>query len=90
MGDITKSIEYRCYKSFDEKTFLLELESKNLIRNSISSNENYEYLSYQFADVVNKHVFLNQNLTRQYVMHLPLTNISERRCELNKCSKKQV
>ena len=90
MGDITKSIEYKYYKCFDEKTFLLELEFKNLTRNSISSNENYEYLSYQFADVVNKHALLNQNLTRQYVMHLPLTNISERRCELNKCIKKQI
>ena len=42
----SKKFLYRDYKRFDEKTFLLELESKNLTRNSISSNENYEYLSY--------------------------------------------
>ena len=53
------------YKRFDEKAFLLELESKNLPRNSVSSNENYEYLSYQLADIVNKHALLNIILTRQ-------------------------
>ena len=55
---ISKKFLYRDCKCFDEKTFLLELKSKNLTRN-ISSNENYEYLSYQFADVVNKHPPLN-------------------------------
>ena len=29
---------YKDYKSFDKKTFLLELESKSLTRNSISLN----------------------------------------------------
>ena len=62
----SKKFLYRDYKCFDEKTFLLELEYKNLTRNSISSNENYEYLSYQFADVVNKHAPLkNKGLTGQ-------------------------
>ena len=55
---------YWDYKRFDEKTFLLELESKNLTRNSISSNENYECLSYQFADVVNKHAPLKTKVLR--------------------------
>ena len=49
---------------FDKKTFLLELEFKNLTRKSISSNENYEYLSYQFADVVNKHAPLKTKVLR--------------------------
>ena len=43
---------------------MLELESKNLTRNSLSSNENYEYLSYQFADVVNKHAPLKTKVLR--------------------------
>ena len=51
----SKKFLYREYKRFDEKTFYLELEFKNLTLNSIYSNENYEYLSYLFADVVNKH-----------------------------------
>ena len=51
-----KSFLYRDYKRWNN--ILLELESKNLPQNSISSNENYEYLSYQFADVVNKHASL--------------------------------
>ena len=54
---------YRNYKRFNEKTFL-ELESKNLTENSISSNENYEYLSFQFADVVNKHAPLKTKVLR--------------------------
>ena len=62
----SKKFLYRDYKCFDEKTFLLELEYKNLTRNSISSNENYEYLSYQFAEVVNKTCsFKNKSLTEQ-------------------------
>ena len=57
-----KKFLYRDCKCFDEKTSLLELESKNLTRNSISSNENYEYLSYQFSDVVNKRAPLKKFL----------------------------
>ena len=60
----SKKFLYRDYKRFDERTFLLELESKSLTRNSISSNENYEYLSYQFADVVNKHAPLKTKVLR--------------------------
>ena len=65
----SKKFLYRDYKQLDEKTFLLELESKNLTRNSISSNENYQYLSYQFADVVNKYAPLKT------MMYLLLTII---------------
>ena len=78
---------YRDCKRFDEKTFLLELESKNLTRNSISSNENYGYLSYQFADVVNKQVliktkalpgnnapFINKHLRMKIYRRSALTN----------------
>ena len=60
----SKKFLYRDYKRFNEKTFLLELEAKNLTRNSISSNENYEYLSYQFLDVINKHVPLKTKVLR--------------------------
>ena len=60
----SKKFLYMDYKRFDEKTFLLELESKSLTRNSISSNENYEYLSYQFADVANKHAPLKAKVLR--------------------------
>ena len=60
----SKKFLYRYNKLFDEKTFLFELESKNLTRNSISSNENYEYLSYQLADVVNKHALLKAKVLR--------------------------
>ena len=55
---------HRNYKRFDEKTFLLELESKNVTRNSIFSNENYKYLSYKFADVKNKHALLKTKVFR--------------------------
>ena len=65
----SKKFLYRDYKQFGEKTFMLELESKNLTRNSISSNENYQYLSYQFADVVNKYAPLKK------MMYLLLTII---------------
>ena len=54
----------RDYKRFNEKTFLFELESENLTRNSISSNENYVYLSHQFAGVVNKHAPLKAKVLR--------------------------
>ena len=53
------------------KTQTTRLKSKkfctgiiNLTRNSISSNEKYEYLSYQFADVVNKHAPLKTKVLR--------------------------
>ena len=61
----SKQFQYRDYKRFDEKTFLRESKSKKLTQNSISSNDNYEYLSYQFADVVNKHALLKTSLTGQ-------------------------
>ena len=51
----SKKFLQREYKRFDEKTFYLELEFKNLTWNSIYSNENYKCLSYLSADVVNKH-----------------------------------
>ena len=48
---------------FDKKNiFLLELESKNLTPSSICSNENYVYLSFKCADVVNKHNRLKQKV----------------------------
>ena len=49
---------------FDEKTFLWELDSKNITGNSIYSNENYEYLFYQFAGVINKHAPLKAKVLR--------------------------
>ena len=50
----SKKFLYRDYKRFDGKT--LELESKILTQSGTSLNENY--LSYQFADIVNKHALL--------------------------------
>ena len=55
-----KKFLYRDYKRFDEETFVLELESKILTQCSTSLNENY--LSYQFADVVNKYALLKANV----------------------------
>ena len=60
----SKKFLYRDHKCFDEKTFLFNLESKSLTRNSISSHENFEYLPYQFANVVNKHAPLKTNVSR--------------------------
>ena len=60
----SKKLLYMDYKRFNERAVLLESESKTLTRNSISSNENYEYLSYQFADVVNKHAPLKTKVLR--------------------------
>ena len=57
----SKNFLYGDYKHFDEKTFLLELESKNLIRNSIFSNENYEYLFYKFVQCSLKNKILTRH-----------------------------
>ena len=62
---ISKKFLYRDYKCFDEKTFLWELDSKNITGNSIYSNENSNSnLFYQFAGVINKHAPLKAKFVR--------------------------
>ena len=71
----SKKFLYRDYKRFDGKTFVLELESKILTQSGTSLNENY--LSYQFADIVNKHALLKAKVLGGNNV---LTNIWEKRC----------
>ena len=50
-----KKVMYRDFKNFSEKAFLEDVKPKTLSPRSNDSNENYEFLSYQFQSVVNKH-----------------------------------
>ena len=84
----SKKFLYRDYKCFDEKTFLWELDSKNITGNSIYSNENSNSnLFYQFAGVINKHAplkakflrgnnkpFINKHLRREIYWRSALKN----------------
>ena len=95
----SKKFLYRDYERFDEKTSLLELESKNLTRNSISSNENYEHLPYQFSDVVNKRAplknflrgnkapFINKHLRKEMYRRSVLRNKFNRKPNKLSCEK---
>ena len=57
-----KKYVYRNFKNFNEKAFLKDVKLKNLSRKSDDSNENYEFLSYQFEYVVNKHAPLKTKI----------------------------
>ena len=59
-----KRFMYRDFKNFNEKAFLEDVKLKNLFRKSDDPNENYEFLSYQFQPVVNKHAPLKSKIVR--------------------------
>ena len=50
-----EKVMYRDFENFNEKSFLENDKLKKLSRKSDDSNENYEFLSYQFQSLVNKH-----------------------------------
>ena len=50
------------YKDF--KNFKEENKLKDFSRKSDNSNENYEFLSYQFQSLVNKHAPLKTKISR--------------------------
>ena len=56
---------HRDFKNFNEKAleaFLEDVKLKNFSRKDDDSNENHEFLSYQFQHVVNKHAPLKANI----------------------------
>ena len=50
-----EKVMYRDFKNFNKRAFLEDVKLKNFSRKSDDSNESYEFLSYQFQSVVNKH-----------------------------------
>ena len=54
-----KKIVYKDFKNFKEENKL-----KDFSRKSDDSNENYEFLSYQFQSLVNKHAPLKTKISR--------------------------
>ena len=54
-----KKVMYRDVKNFNEKAFL-----ESFSRKSDDSKENYEFLSYQFQSMVNKHAPLKTKIVR--------------------------
>ena len=59
-----EKVMYRDFKNFNEKAFLEDIKLKSLSRKSDDSNENYEFLSYLFQSVVNKHAPLKTKIVR--------------------------
>ena len=55
---------YRDFKNFNEQAFLEDVKLKKLSRKTDDSNENYEFLSYQFQSVINKHTPLKTKVFR--------------------------
>ena len=45
----------RDFKNFSETAFLEDVKLKKFSRKRDDSNENYEFLSHQFQNLVNKH-----------------------------------
>ena len=60
-----KNVMYRDFKNFNEKAFLEDVKLKNVSRKSDYSSKNYEFLSYQFQSVVNKHAPLKTKIARE-------------------------
>ena len=56
---------------FRWKNIFVRIRIKKLTQNSLSSNENYKYISYEFAHVVNKHAPLKTIVLRA-IMHFSL------------------
>lgn len=84
----SKKFLYRDYKRFDGKTFVLELESKILTQSGTSLNENY--LSYQFADIVNKHALLKTNVLRDNNEPFINKHLRKDMFNRNKFNRKQI
>ena len=59
-----EKVMYRDFKNFNEKAFLEDIKLNSLSRKSDDSNENYEFLSYLFQSVVNKHAPLKTKIVR--------------------------
>ena len=55
---------YRDFKNFNVQAFLEDVKLKNLSRKTDDSNENYEFLSYQFQSVINKHAPLKTKIVQ--------------------------
>ena len=60
----SKKVVYRDFRNFDKTAFLKDVKLKNFSRKSDESNENYEFISYQFQPVVNKHKPLKTKIVR--------------------------
>ena len=56
---------YRDFKNFNEKAFLDDVKLNNFSRKSDDSSKSYEFLSYQFKSVVNKHEPLKTEIVRR-------------------------
>ena len=59
-----KKVMYRDFKNFNETAFLEDIKLKNFSRKSYDSNENYEFLSYQFQSMVNKYAPFKTKIVR--------------------------
>ena len=59
-----KQVMYRDFKNFNEKVFLDDVKLNNFSRKSDDSSENYEFLSYQFQSVINKHAPFKTEIVR--------------------------
>ena len=59
-----KKVVYRDFENFNQKAFLQDVKLKNFSQKSDDSNENYEFLSYQFQSVVNKHAPIKTKIVR--------------------------
>ena len=59
-----KVIFYRNYKKFDEKSFLHDLQNKNLSMSSNDPNVNYKSITENFLEVIDKHAPLKKKLVR--------------------------
>ena len=60
-----KKFMYRDFKNLNQKAFLEDVRLKHFSQKSDDSNENYEFLSYQFQSVVNKHASLKTKIVRE-------------------------
>ena len=65
-----KQVMYRDFKNFNEKVFLDDVKLNNFSRKSDDSSENYEFLSYQFQSVVNKHAPFKTELSEEITLLL--------------------
>ena len=59
-----KKVMYRDFKNFNRKAFLEDVKLKNYSQKSDDSNENYEFLSYKFQSMVDKHAPLKTKTVR--------------------------
>ena len=63
-----KNIVFKDYKQFDELSFLEDMHSVEISRNSNCPNENYIYLTCRFLSIVNKYArtFKIKNYSKEF------------------------